>query len=206
MKKIFNGAGKRTQSIGILLPGMRPQIESYPLYEDIKKLLLRKNISFLRLEPWKDIQDLSEKTIRELFEGIYSEIDKIKRKGYNKIYLFGKSFGGGLALTIKADIEKTICIAPAFRYGTKSNFRKISKTRLGDIKGVLDICINSKDLSKINTLIVHGTGDDIIPISNTEKIIEENKYCKILKIQAGTHSDFNSEQRKEIIKAIEKFL
>ena len=170
--------------------------------------------------------NLADTTLTRWVDDLNAAID-FMQKHCNDIALLGFSFGGMSSLVCSKRSRATIAIAPP------SNFRKLAvhfiKTGLVkrfekfiDFEGLnikhtfiadsarLDI---KKIMKKISCpiLIIHGNEDDIVPLSQSEEIIEHINEPKRLVVMNGFgHGSANEAQmgiiRKEIIAWFEKYL
>ena len=166
------------------------------------------------------------------------EVEYLIKKGYKKIYLIGYSMGGVIAshLVYKyRQIKKLILAAPAFRYigyeNGKLNYesiitkpQKIIKQYGGrmvlsrmfklpfnavfEFRKLVENYSESIKHDKIDTLIIWGTNDNIVPKEAIEYAYNniKHKRKKIIYIEGYTHNLFNEDIDNVLTKQIIKFL
>lgn len=181
----------------ILIPGVSRNSLSNK-YNFLAKELQKNNFYFLRFDIWKSPKDLEAKTLKQIYKNINEAIKYMKKIRCKKIILIGKSFGGGILLTKKfRHVDSLILLAPAINFSSKSNIKEIKNKKLSEIKSILDIKIDKKDLEKVNikVLVIHGDKDKVVPIINSRKIIKNLKKGEIKIIKDANHS-YESKENK----------
>lgn len=108
------------------------------------------------------------------FEPLYADIIKKYNIDTNRVYLSGISIGGyGTWITAMDYPDRIAAIAPLCGGCNDSDTGKIS------------------NLKSMPILTYHGTADDMIPISETQRIVDKlkpvNKQLKFVKIEGEDH-------------------
>jgi dienelactone hydrolase len=190
------------------LPGV-----SGGVFSDRYKLLvdacLEADTSIARLGSYKDSTEFNEKTIEELHADIDAAISFLQGRCYTSLFGIGKSFGGALMLTQASPIIQTkVLWAPAIAAEAESNLEVYRTVLLGSIPMLMDIHVDQEFLKqiKIPTMIVHGTADDQIPFSNSEKMVSMLPNAKLKPIEGGDHSYKNKEHEALVIQSTIDFL
>jgi pimeloyl-ACP methyl ester carboxylesterase len=125
--------------------------------------------------------------------------------------IIAKSFGAVKAFLLNDKKLKCLCLlAPAVYIFKESNLLVVRNKKYGEINHMSDIHIPERFIQKfsISTLIIHGGSDTIIPISNSQKILEllpQEKQLYLLK--GGEHNlDDTKEQRVESLAVLTSFI
>lgn len=150
-------------------------------------------------------------------------ISFVKRfKEIKSLFLLGRSQGGfvsAIVATEETDIAGLILIYPALvipddarkLYGTKENIPENPKARdLPVGKQYFEDVIEMDALKEIEgyegpVLIIHGTEDDIAPISYSEKASEQYKHSILLKYEGQGHG-FDEAHTQEMIEDVVDFV
>ncbi len=158
--------------------------------------------------------------------------------GYKDIYVIGHSMGGVLAsllATKHKEVKKLVLVAPAFEaldskdgninvFGSIKKAPQIIKTYSKDevisrmtkmpipmIFEFQKLIKEYQDLpAKIScpTLLIHGTNDQIVPISSSEKLYDELNVSvkKFLVVEGATHDMFKGKKKDIVMDEIHSFL
>ncbi len=119
-----------------------------------------------------------KKTIYDLHREFDDIVKFFIKKGFKEIDVIGKSLGAGILLTYSNPlIKKMVLWAPAINLSKESNIKSILFKKFKSINSFWDIKINKEDLLKIRSkvFIIHGSNDNIVPFSNSEKNKQELK-------------------------------
>ncbi|HEY1041587.1 MAG TPA: prolyl oligopeptidase family serine peptidase [Candidatus Paceibacterota bacterium] len=198
-----------TNMVVILLPGIGGGAFS-DRFTTLTQACVEKEISIALFDGWSGIPDVKEKTFNEIYSNLDEAISLLKELGYVSITGIGKSFGGGILLTHPShQITKKVLWAPAIGISeSDSTLEQFKNIKLGEIGSLFDITIN-KDFFKdieTSTLIIHGTHDDRVPLSNSEKIISMMNTGELFTIEGANHSYSNPEHEQLVIQKTLEFL
>jgi pimeloyl-ACP methyl ester carboxylesterase len=171
--------------------------------------------------------DLSEFTISNALDDCSAALDYAKKQGYSKIGLFGFSIGGFIALCFMHErkfIPETCALcAPLSNYTEifgKSDVEEWRGSGMLKAKGLgLNIKIDYKfyedgishdGYEKWNTisspiLILHGTEDTVVPISQSEALIKYLPNAHLLRISGANHNVFSGDFYDQTIDALSKW-
>ena len=199
-KHIFSEPKEKSDKVVILLPGISGKALS-DRYKGMEKELNKNNIAFFRFDLWKNVEDIQNKSLRDIYVGIDIAIEFVNSKGYSKVSFVGKSIGGGFLLTYpNSKISSLILLSPAITFGEESNLKKVVSLRFSNFKrAVEEIKINKKDLKKIKSkvLIIHGTEDEVISLENSQAMI---KFLDAkLEIIKGAGHSYEKEGEMELV-------
>ena len=179
----------KSNTVVVFLPGMSgdPYGLRFTQYADS---FTKSGIDFARFNSWTTPQELVKKTVDEIVEDTSVVISWLAKRGYQKIGLMGKSFGGGIALTIHDPrIFSIVALAPAFSIGKKSNFSKWFSKSLEKLNKAADISLTSSDVNSKRPIgIIHGTADEVISITNSQKLASVIDNATLFPVQGANHS------------------
>lgn len=204
-------------------------------YVRLQEVFNRYNLSTLRYDFFgvgESEGDLEDITISEAVDDILSAIKFLKIKEYNKIGLFGSSFGG-MASIIAASKTKDIFVltlkSPVSNYFDKLN-HQFSRDEVRTWKKNKYINYTTSDgrIHKLNymfyedsknndgyvaaqnievpTLIVHGDADKTVPIEQSKKIASIINNCKLEILQGTEHRYTRSEDFERMLDLISSFI
>lgn len=166
------------------------------------------------------------------------KIELLIKSGYKNIYVIGHSMGGVLASYLASkykQIKKLVLAAPAFEamdssdgninifsslkktpqivktYSTDEIISRVIKMPLPMVFEFQKLIQENQELPKkitCPTLIIHGTNDQIVPLSSSKKIYENLKvpYKKMIIANDITHHLFKSDKTDILIKEVISFL
>ncbi|HRH26389.1 MAG TPA: prolyl oligopeptidase family serine peptidase [Candidatus Paceibacterota bacterium] len=180
-----------TDKVVVFLPGITGGALTgrFQLLVDV---CLRSHIAIARVNLWKDAKDVAGKTLNDLHTGLDEIISLLRSKGYISICIIGKSFGATVLLTSPSlDVAKIALWSPAITvvdFG--NNINEWMTKPLSALSSVLSITVDKKYLERkqTNTLIIHGTGDDKVPFSNSEKMATYLPNVHLVAINGADHS------------------
>ncbi|MFA4819634.1 MAG: alpha/beta fold hydrolase [Candidatus Aenigmatarchaeota archaeon] len=140
--------------------------------------------------------------------GIRNVIDVAKfarNAGYKKICMFGSSFGGMVSLLSAPKIMPAALIvkAPPSFYIKRTLANKKGKKFREDCRKYTAYKTAGK--IKCPVLIIHGTKDDVVPISQSRKLFKMLPNCKMIELKGVTH-DFTDVQNVRAAKEVTGFL
>lgn len=174
----------------IVIPGISSNPYESP-FEDVVEYAKDMDFSVARLDQWESSEDLEDMTLEDLHHLIERTVDALEEHGCNYIGVLGKSFGGQLALTYPDNVsfEFMILWAPAVGVGS-NNVDKWRSTPLGHADKPTDISIDEESLGKITekVKIIHGTSDEVVDISNSQRISQALPNGQLVEIEGEDHS------------------
>ena len=155
---------------------------------------------------------------------IISKLKRLNTVNPEKIFLSGVSQGGAVAAIvakeIPGDIQGLVLISPAFnipdnvrnKYKTKEEIPE-TPIMLGERLGKI-YCLDVYDMdiwSKIAgydkpVLIIHGSGDKLVPISYSRRAAEIYKNASFLEVGRAGHGYFEGEAGEFVGNAIHQFI
>lgn len=173
----------------------------------------------------------------EWIKSCEEHIELLIKNGYTRIYLIGHSMGGVLACYIASkykEVKKLVLAAPAFKYmtfggdefklfhalrNTPKLFKAYGKEVLiprallfpiSVVKEFMALSDGSQDLPKkvkCPVLLIHGTSDDVVPLSSSEYVYNNvlSKKKELFILEDVTHDIFRSKEIDKINKKIKDF-
>lgn len=198
-----------TNKVVIFLPGVSGDA-FLDRFQPIVEACTGAGFSTARVNAWKDVQELEQKNLKQIYGDINSVVALLRSKGYLYIFGIGKSFGGAILLTLPSThITSKILWAPAIGVTESgSNINTHLSAPLGSLKSLLDIKVDRTFLEKIEIpiLVIHGTADDTIPFSNSEQLVSMLPKAKLIAIDGADHSYRIKEYEDAVITATINFL
>ena len=215
----------------IFLPGFMSDIDGKKP-EVFKKYAIKNKLGFLAIEysgHGKSSGEFTKGNITEWSNDAKNLIKKIVKK--NKFILVGSSMGAWISLNQFKHFENQISgfvgigSAPEFlerlmwKRFPKKNKNEIITKGLSVIKnekyeypitaqlikdGRKNKILSKKIRSKIKVIMIHGSKDEVVPISFSRKVLSvfPNAQKKLVEIKNGDHSLSNKIQLKRIIKEL----
>lgn len=133
-----------------------------------------------------------------IFEDSVAALDHARsRQGAEKLFVFGQSLGGMLAIAAAGASPHRICAvaaeAPAYSYSAWAD------DQMPELQLALDDthCASAyiSKLSPIPLLLLHSPQDRVVPYSHSEQLLAEAGLPKqLLTIAGGAHNDAMTEQ------------
>ncbi len=205
---------ERQSKIGIiLLPGVSGGCLSDKKYEALARNLVKEGFQVLRADLWDSAEELGKESLSRLAKFIEDAIEKLKNQGCSNIALIGKSFGGAIMLmhAIKYNnpsVRAIVLWAPAIQFNDSSNLYFFYNRKISEFKEGMQVCINKKDLEKIQipVLILHGEKDAVIPYENSKMMAKNTKSGSFAMIQEADHSYTNEEHFSSVLKKTVDFI
>ncbi len=151
----------------------------------------RTQCNVLRYESWQNEDELNRKTLSLFHKELHELISFLTQHGNRKIYIVGKSLGGGLSVAYHdARIRKMVLWAPAIGLSKEGNLREWKERLFGEIKGLQDIKVGHDFLRQLTQpiLIIHGDADTVMPLDNSKEIIKHISHGKLFVVNGADHS------------------
>jgi len=114
-----------------------------------------------------------------------------KKYEEDKIVVFGRSFGSGIAARIASWNNPKMLVLDSPYYNFAYRVSQYAKFIL-PLKLLLRYRLPTNQfIKKVNCPIhiVHGSKDRLIPISDSQKLVDENKHIKLHVIDGGRHNN-----------------
>lgn len=169
-------------------------------------------------------------TVSEGVNDVICAISFLKKQGYKKIGLMGSSFGG-ICSTIAASKSPELFVlalkSPVSDYPEVESGRKTKKD-ISDWKKTgfavydkeknlnlnysfyeditkLDVYKDAEKI-KIPTIIVHGDKDEIVPVTQSFKLVKSIKTSKLVVVKGANHRYEDKKDFDTVIKLISEFI
>lgn len=187
--------------------------------------------------PGHDVRDKKKATNEEWINESERQLKFLIDNGYKKIYVIGHSMGGVIATYLAKkykEVKRLVLVAPAFTciaskeagglmgailklpelikaYSFNEIATRVNKMPISSEKEFINLIEEHKDDIKdisIPIMLIHGTKDQLVPISSTEEIFENYKSSKkkLLIIDDYYHDVFKGEKVDLICKEVKDFL
>ena len=191
----------------LVIPGISSDPYESP-FEEVVSYAKDMGFSVVRLSQWSGSEDLEDRTLDDMYQLIDRALEKLDEEGYNYIGVLGKSFGGQLALTYPGNerFDFMILWAPAIGLNG-DNVDKWRSATLGQASSATDISIDASSLQSIDipVKLIHGTDDEVVDVSVSEKIAQNLGNGELIEIEGCDHS-FSSDKKKLISESKSMFL
>ena len=215
----------------VFLPGFMSDIDGKKP-QAFKKYAVKKKLGFLAIEysgHGKSSGEFRKGNISRWSNDARNSIKKIVKK--NKFILIGSSMGAWISLNqfkyFKNQILGFVGIGSAPEFLDSLMWKKFTKKMKKEIKlkGIINIknerweypityqlikngrknkVLTKKIKSKINVIMLHGSKDEVVPVSFSRKVLSvfPNAQKKLVEIKNGDHSLSNKIQLKRITKEL----
>ena len=218
---ILHNPENKTGSAVIIAHGFTSN-KDYPRHVKTAEALASKGIAVFRMDfGGSGESDGREITIAGELDELKSAIKYMKNLGYKNIGLLGESLGGLVSLKAYSDDIKAIVLwAPVTHIRQTLQLTDLEKKSLED-RGYFTIAKDGKDFKipqeyinerlnvdkesvlrevKIPVLIIHGTEDKTIPISDSEDAIGFLPHGSSLDVIKGWgHGEIEMERQMDVI-------
>ncbi len=200
---------KGAKEVVVFLPGVRGGANT-KRFDPLVDACLDAGISIARVDAWKDNVDIGNKSLNDIYDGVLGTIKRLKEEGYKTFYGIGKSFGGTVILTTPTTAFKKIVLwAPALRAtetgGTLSRYESAKLKTLPSMKALTADRDTLGDF-KTPALIIHGDADEIVPLANSELLVDMLPKAKLTEIEGGDHALADATHEAAVLRATIKFL
>ncbi len=191
-KVLLDVPASATETVVLVLPGISGKVFS-DRYQPLVDALVGGGIAVARLHSWESEEEVVDMTVEAIQRDIDLAVEFLLGQGYAKIAAVGKSFGGGMMLAnTNAKVVAKVLWAPAIGVtevgGTIAKLRtqKLRELRLS----LLDITLDHAHLAAYHgaVCLIHGTADQAIPFSNSEKIQARIPGSVLIPIEGADHS------------------
>ncbi len=171
--------------------------------------------------------DFSEFTVSKAIQDCKAAINFLRESGYKKIGLFGYSIGGFVALNSmksgRLPVKAMVLGSPLSDFKGVFSHADLNLWKKTDMLRAGNLCLNIKlnyafykdgclhngyeSYSSITkpTLIVHGSADDVVPISQSEKLVNSLPNAYLLRINGAMHNIFSQQFKDESLEAMLKW-
>lgn len=198
----YQAAKSKSNAAILFIPGISGELFTNR-YDRFIKACFEAGYGFLGLQTWEDNGiGLDNKSISIIDKEISSAINYLQEKGYNRIAIVGKSFGGGMSLIYQHPAVRCMVLwAPAIGYGGEPNIAQLIDTPFANISSLLEFKVNIKGINSwsIPRLFIHGTADEVIPLENSIKLAHDIKLSTIKEINQAKHSFIHREEEQLLI-------
>jgi pimeloyl-ACP methyl ester carboxylesterase len=185
----------------VFVPGITPDAG---LIERMRELFVQAGYEYLHHNGWQSRGALAHKTLNQLHDELDAVIGNRERVG-----MLGKSFGAGVGLTSNnPKIKAMVLWAPAFGIAENDNVAFWQNNTLATLTRAADIELSREYLQniKVPIRIVHGTVDDKIPVSHSEKYQRLLPNAELVLMPGAGHSTHAEEVVRLAVEFFEKHL
>ncbi len=176
-----------------------------PKYIELAEELCRLGFSVFRFDFRKGENIVA--TLTQRIEDSREAIDFLKDLGYEKIGMMGSSLGGCVAILTSVQEDS---VESVVTWATPSKFKGILQAEgLEELKRDVqryDVIDSVRELDR-PILIVHGSEDELVPVTHAYELFENARAPKELLIVGGADHRFTDEwkRRKAVDKTVEWF-
>jgi len=202
---LTNNEGSAKDTVVLFLPGISGKAHS-KRFQPLVDITLGAGLPIARLDAWSGEESLQDKTYTQMQQLVTQAIEHLASLGYVQIIGVGKSFGGGLLLSMHNEaLTKKILWAPAIGFGMES---ALYATKLKEIADLKTIQVSPEfvraDAAKI--YIVHGTADTAFPIETSREFIAHATAGQLVEVAGADHSFKAPESEAALLQATLNFL
>ncbi len=198
-----------TNTVVIFLPGISGGAFT-ERFQPVVDACLAAGMAIARVNAWDGADDVGKKNLSEIYTTIEKVVEQLLQEGYTNIYGIGKSFGGAIMLTFPGSIvTKKVLWAPAIGVTeVGANIDAYLTEPLGTLAQLIDMKVDREYLEEkdAETLILHGTADDVIPYINSEALTSMLPNVVLVPIPGADHSYKNKEHEASVIQKTIDFL
>ncbi|MFC4408114.1 alpha/beta hydrolase [Haloarchaeobius iranensis] len=159
--------------------------------------LAQEHVATYRFETWTDADELRAKSFAEFHAELDAAITDVHERGYDRLFLLAKSFGGRIGLTRDLDaFERVLGWAPAVRLAEGPNFAAHYDTPLGEVE---DLRIGAGDVAGVDApvRILRGDEDEVVSADDADALVDALADAELRTIPGEDHS-FN-ENRTTVV-------
>lgn len=169
------------------------------VFDRLTRTLAAHGIALLRYESWGEsdgLEDAHAKTNEDLFAELDAAVEQLRERGYPRISVIGKSFGGRIALRHVPDsVDELVLWAPAVFL---EDGRVREQVDHPDDAG--PPLIDTKTLTTHDLPIEILQGDeDVIPLENAHELVDALPNGRVHVIQGADHSFVGGDPEDETI-------
>ncbi|MEK7652311.1 MAG: alpha/beta fold hydrolase [Patescibacteria group bacterium] len=205
-------------------------------WQTLEPILLENNISVFRFDFYGNGESdgkFEESNLTETTDDILCAIDYVKRLNFKRIVLAGSSFGGLssiMAASKSKDLYALVLKSPVSDYfevdlkilgetGIKEWKEKgVRAYTFGDLNRGLILnysfmedylkydAYDAAEKIQVPTLIVHGNEDQIVPFSQSQKLLRHLKDGELIAVSGADHSYTDQKKFDEMIKYIADYI
>ncbi|WP_440988773.1 alpha/beta hydrolase [Haloarchaeobius baliensis] len=159
--------------------------------------LAQESVATYRFETWTTADELRAKSFADFHAELDAAIAEVGDRGYDRLFLLAKSFGGRIGLTHDLDaFERVLGWAPAVRLADESNFENHYDTPLGETE---DLQLDAGDVAGVDApvRILRGNEDEVVSADDAERLTAALADAELREIPGEDHS-FN-ENRTTVV-------
>ena len=198
-----------TDTVVVFLPGISGGALT-ERFQPVVDACLAAGMAIARVNAWENAAEVEKKNLSEIYKDVEAVVVELQQQGYTNIYGVGKSFGGAVMLTFPGSVvTKKVLWAPAIGVAELgANIDTYLTEPLGTLKQLTDMKVDREYLQDMEaeTLILHGTADEVIPYKNSEAITSMLPNVALVPVPGADHSYKDKKDEAAVIKATISFL
>jgi len=167
------------------------------IFDIIAYELAQENVATYRFETWTTPDELRAKSFADFHAELDAAVADVQERGYDRLFLLAKSFGGRIGLTHDCDaFEGVLGWAPAVRLEDDSNFVESYDTPLDEVG---DLRIDAGDVSGVDApvRVLRGDEDEVVSAADADALVDALSNAELRTIPGEDHS-FN-ENRTAVV-------
>jgi len=182
----------------VLLPGANHGPYG-DVFDRLADALTDAGLALLRYESWGDdeaLDDLDEKSDDELFAEYDAAVDMLSERGYSRVDVVAKSFGGGLALRHSpGDIDHLVLWAPFQFLATGSVVEELDPPEEIELPRIAADRLSAHDYP---VDILQGDEDNI-PVANARELADALPDGRAHPVEGADHSFVGGDPEVETV-------
>jgi pimeloyl-ACP methyl ester carboxylesterase len=182
----------------VLLPGANHGPYG-DVFDRLTQALADHGIALLRYKSWgesDELEDVEAKTREDLFAEFDAAVEKLRERGYDRISVIGKSFGGKIALRHVPDpVDELVLWAPAVFLENGTTREQMVPPEDASLP-----LIDTKTLASHDqpVEILQGN-EDAIPVENAHELADALPNGRVHVIHGADHSFVGDDSEDETI-------
>ena len=187
---LTNNPNVSKEKIVLFIPGISGDAFS-ERFQPVVDIALNAHLPIARVSAWESHESVQTHSYAYYQEAIKEVIQHLETLGYSEFVVIGKSFGGGLALSLHHPlITRKILWAPAIGFLEAETITSLQDTLLSKIDNLKNLAVSKEyllqDTAKI--FIIHGTADQVMSIDTSRQIVAEVPEITLAEIPNADHS------------------
>jgi len=142
----------------------------------------------LRYQSWSGPLEFQNKTYGMVHEEMDAAVGRLQAEGCETIYLVGKSFGGGVALTyVPAAVDRMVLWSPAMRVAEGASLEDVIDVVLQDLE---EPPLSPEALTDIDVPVgvVQGDADEVQLPRFTDEVVDGIPQGELIEVEGLDHS------------------
>lgn len=176
------------------------------IFDRFSETAAQSGMHVLRYQSWSGPLEFQNKTYGMLHEEMDAAVRFLEAEGCDTVYVVGKSFGGGVALTHVPDaVDRMVLWSPAMRVAKGASLDEVLDVVLQDLE---EPPLSPEALTEIDVPVgvVQGDEDDVQLMRYTEELVEGLPHGELIEVEGLDHSYSDREWGAEVTELTLEYL